>query len=267
MSYDFSLDFPQSAMAPGTSVIKEPVWGGNINGYRGRGSGMIGVKALVLHTPEEAADANEITPRYFAREGVMRSTHYYADNDGDLYQMVSDKDAAWGQGTHDGNRVWKGQKGAWAPWVPAGGSNNQYSLGIEIEGYAGTIKDTLSRKQYGTVARWIAYKCWQYNIPMDRDHIVGHYELATDKTDPGGLPIEALIASAQMLTTNEVLPGVRPKPHEATMVMSKTAYKRRLEAAWEDGYGQAIVDASGRIAAVRADVINLRPPSIIPVRP
>jgi hypothetical protein len=70
-----------------------------------------------------------------------------------------------------------------------------------------------------------------------------------------------------MLTTNEVLPGVRPKPHEATMVMSKTAYKRRLEAAWEDGYGQAIVDASGRIAAVRADVINLRPPSIIPVRP
>lgn len=202
--YAFEMDYPEDLLTKpdGTQyamVRSAPVWGGNINGY-GAGDGrMISVRALVLHTPEEAADNKEQTPIYFGTTGVQRSTHDYLDNDGDLYQMVSHRDAAWGQGTHEGNRVWKGHRYRYAPWNPEHISNNQLSLGIEIEGFAGTIHRTLGRAQYATLARWIAYNATRYSIPLDRDHIVGHYELARDKTDPGKLPIDDLIASAKML--------------------------------------------------------------------
>ena len=259
MTYTFKLDSPSSLVSP-HAVINWPVWGGNINGYRHHSGRMFQVRALVLHTPEEAADRNPQTPKYFGTPGVMRSTHYFAATPGDLIQMVSDKDAAWGQGTHSGNRVWKGIRGAWAPWNKEYISNNQLSLGIEIEGHAATIDQTITPAQFETVARWIAYKSWQYDIPLDRTHVVGHYELASDKTDPGTLPIEKLLLRARQLRSTGNLhageetpkPGVPPEEAAVntdvpTVVMTKRVYKERLRAAYRMGRDRALDETSTAI--------------------
>ena len=153
----------------------------------------------MLHTPEEDADSIEVTPRWFQDPRARASTHYYADSDGDLYQMVADADCAWAQGTHAGNRHWKGERGALPPWNE-GVSNNCRALRIEIEGRAATIGETLSKAQRQRVVRWMALKSMQYEIPLDRTHVVGHEELATDKRDPGidlgTFPIDEVLAEA-----------------------------------------------------------------------
>jgi hypothetical protein len=268
MTYDFELDYPEDLMTGhGAAVIKYPVWGGNVNGYSWRNGRMVEVRALVLHTPEEDADDIESTPYYFAKEGVRRSTHDYLDNDGDLYQMVGARDAAWGQGTHSGNRTWKGVKLGWAPWNPEHYSNNQLSKGLEIEGRAATIHQTLGRNQFRGVAMWIAYNAAKYGIPLDRDHIVGHYELSTDKTDPGKLPIESLIGGAINLLRAGLVSGYEeytyigvrgipiipsgvptPAPVEVEEVDSKPA----LRAAYRRGRSNALRAMRSRVEVALA---------------
>jgi hypothetical protein len=234
-AYNFALDVPRTLVTPYV-VRLHPVWGGNINGYTTR---MQKPRALVVHTPEEEADQTEQTPLYFARWGVYRSTHYYGDNDGDLYQMVSDLDAAWGQGTDDRNRVWKGRKGGYPPWNTGGISNNLITLGYETEGFAATLGSTMTRAQFTTLARWIAYKCWQYDIPCDRTHVVGHYELASDKTDPGTLPLDEVVLAAKMLmqggSVDDVLFNIASRP-APEVVTSSFNLADLLQLAWQRGY-------------------------------
>jgi N-acetyl-anhydromuramyl-L-alanine amidase AmpD len=143
-------------------------------------------RALVLHTPEEAADNDEVTPRWFQNPAAGGSTHYYADNDGDMYQMVRDYDCPWANGNSAGvNRTWKGARDQWPPWAQVGVSLNCQTLSVEIEGRAATIGETLTDRQFMAVVAWIRFKCDQYGIPRDRDHIIGHFEVSTDRTDPG----------------------------------------------------------------------------------
>jgi hypothetical protein len=175
---------------------------------------------------------------------------------------VSDKDAAWGQGTHAGNRVWKGEKGAWAPWNKTGRSNNQLSLGIEIEGRADTIDETITDAQFETVAKWIAYKAWQYSIPIDTDHVVRHSDLASDKSDPGMLPYTSILNRARLLlggyaiTTPPTVVPPETDPSVSTPVIQDTA--AAYKDGYHEGYEQAVADAKGAVARVA-------PPSILAV--
>lgn len=195
------VDVPENLVAP-HSVIWAPAHESNYGGYGGRWNTPA---ALVLHTPEEPADGWESTPNWFANPQANASTHYYADNDGDLYQMVPDSMPAWAQNVRSHQRHWKGSAGKAAPWAPDG-NNNVHALSIEIEGFAGTIDSTLSDAQMETVAMWLEFKSAQYDIPLDRDHVVGHEELAFHKVDPGiatgKFPIAALILRALVIRNN-----------------------------------------------------------------
>jgi N-acetyl-anhydromuramyl-L-alanine amidase AmpD len=199
MAYTFDLDVPSDLVAP-AQVIRYAAFEGNLGGY-GRSNEP---KALVLHTPEEDADNNEITPRWFADPRAKASTHYYADDDGDLYQMVADRDCAWAQGTKAQTRHWKGATHINPPWG-WGVSNNCRALSIEIEGRAASFEWTPEQRR--TVLLWIVNRAAAYDIPLDRDHIVGHEELATNKRDPGiaygTFDIDELVADARSLAKIE----------------------------------------------------------------
>lgn len=147
-------------------------------------------RGLVLHTPQEPADDYESTPVYFSQPNRQASTHYYADNDGDIFQMVPERFGAIANGLRNKPRP---------AWADPNTSLNWQTLSIEIEGYAATINNTVTLAQTLTVARWIADCARRYRIPVDRQHIIGHYEVADNRSDPGTLDIEGLVLLAQTL--------------------------------------------------------------------
>jgi len=156
-------------------------------------------KVNVFHTPEEAADDIEVTPYYFARDLRPRraSTHNYADNDGDLYQMVPERYGAIANGvTAD-----MSYPADTDPTI----SLNLQSRNIEIEGYTATIHLTMPRggRQWKTVVRWGVAGHYLYNIPLDRAHNIGHYEVASNRTDPGTRILDAIVEDMQALVGEE----------------------------------------------------------------
>lgn len=170
----FTADYPGAIVYPA-----------HVNNYGGYGR-VNTPKAIVLHTPEEPADNYESTPVWFANPDASASTHYYIDNDGDIYQMVREIDCPWANGNRAGvNRTWKGVKDAWPPWAEVGVSLNCQTISVEIEGYAANIDLTLTPAQWNRLVEWIKHLSAKYNIPLDRDHIIGHFEVATDRVDPG----------------------------------------------------------------------------------
>ncbi len=174
------------------------------------------IVAVCYHTPEEPWDDHEVTPAWFANPKANASTHYYADSDGDLFQMVRDADMAWAQGVRSRDAILP--RPAW--WKSEYVSYNTCMLSIEIEGYAAQIGQTFTpgSRQFESVAAWSAFVCRKYGVPIDRQHHIGHSELTRQKSDPGAdFPWPALLARIEALASN-------------TMEQRFTALERRLAA-------------------------------------
>ena len=108
----------------------------------------------------------ETTPDWFQRPEANASTGYYADSDGDLWQMVRDRDFAWAQGTRTSVRPnTRLPRPTW--WRDEYVSYNTCMLSIEIEGYAREIADTFvpGSRQFEAVAAWAAFQCAKYRDP------------------------------------------------------------------------------------------------------
>lgn len=93
------------------------------------------------------------------------SAHYLVRSaDGHVAQCVREADVAW----HAGN------------W-----DYNTRSIGIEHEGWVDQPA-YFTNALYEQSAKLTAAVCAKYDIPKDREHIIGHYQVpGTDHTDPG----------------------------------------------------------------------------------
>ncbi|MCW2878725.1 MAG: Negative regulator of beta-lactamase expression-like protein [Sphaerisporangium sp.] len=103
------------------------------------------------------------TISWFQNPSSKVSAHYLVrSSDGDITQMVRDKDVAYHATTYNGR-----------------------AIGIEHEGYvsdASWFTDAMYRSS-AALTRYVADK---YGIPKDRGHIIGHVEVpGSDHTDPG----------------------------------------------------------------------------------
>lgn len=117
---------------------------------------------VILHVTQETY-ANTLA--IFQNPQKKVSAHYLVRSaDGHVAQCVREADIAW----HAGN------------W-----DYNTHSIGIEHEGWVDQpayFTDAL----YEQSARLTAAICDRHQIPKDRSHIIGHYEVpGTDHTDPG----------------------------------------------------------------------------------
>ncbi len=102
--------------------------------------------------------------KVFKDPGHGAATHYVVGKDGRVAQMIRELDVAF----HAGNR-----------------GVNERSIGIEHEGFVDRPKD-FTPAMYASSARLTADICTRYDIPVDREHIIGHVEVpGTDHTDPG----------------------------------------------------------------------------------
>ncbi|WP_344011848.1 peptidoglycan recognition family protein [Streptomyces thermospinosisporus] len=100
----------------------------------------------------------------FQDPGHRAATHYIVGQDGKVTQMIRELDVAY----HAGNRDY-----------------NERSIGIEHEGFVDRPED-FTDAMYESSARLTARICARYDIPVDREHIIGHVEVpGTDHTDPG----------------------------------------------------------------------------------
>ncbi|WP_406151392.1 N-acetylmuramoyl-L-alanine amidase [Streptomyces sp. NBC_01012] len=109
------------------------------------------IKFIVLHDTEEDFDS---TLKIFQDPTNQTSAHYVVRSaDGHVTQMVKNKDVAW-------------QAGNW--YV------NSHSIGIEQEGVATEGATWYTPEMYRSTARLVRHLAAKYDIPLDRQHILGH---------------------------------------------------------------------------------------------
>ncbi|MFD4690823.1 N-acetylmuramoyl-L-alanine amidase [Streptomyces sp. NPDC058463] len=109
------------------------------------------VKFIVLHDTEVDYDT---TLKIFQNPLNQTSAHYVVRSaDGHVTQMVKNKDVAW-------------QAGNWYL--------NTHSIGIEQEGVAAEGAKWYTPEMYRSTARLVRHLAAKYDIPLDRQHIIGH---------------------------------------------------------------------------------------------
>ncbi|WP_328325810.1 MULTISPECIES: N-acetylmuramoyl-L-alanine amidase [unclassified Streptomyces] len=110
----------------------------------------IKINQIIIHTTEGAYDdaiKTFQTPGGASAQYVMRSS------DGAVTQMVADKDVAFGDGNYD---------------------SNLHAVQIEHEGFSAHGADWYTTAAYQQTARLVRYLAARYDIPLDRQHILGH---------------------------------------------------------------------------------------------
>jgi hypothetical protein len=129
------------------------------------------VDLIVIHDTEVTfAEATRI----FQDPARQVSANYIVSARGQIAQMVLEKDIAW----HAGN------------W-----DYNTRAIGIEHEGDAYT-PGSYTKAEYQASAQLAASICSRWGVPMDRSHVIGHYQVPdpdhpglfggyTHRTDPG----------------------------------------------------------------------------------
>ena len=111
------------------------------------------ITRIVIHTTEGPYAA---AIRLFARAGPVASADYVIrSSDGAITQMVHERNIAW----HAGNRQY-----------------NATSIGIEHEAFVHNCS-WYTDAMYRSSARLVAYLADKYGIPIDRNHIIGHYQV------------------------------------------------------------------------------------------
>ncbi len=109
------------------------------------------------------------TDSWFANPASQVSAHYGVGRTGEVHQYVKEEDTAWHAGRVDAP-VWKLIKPNINP--------NLYTVGIEHEGKPDDVWTDAMKQSSAELVREI---CQRWQIPIDRNHIVGHFEIFSKK--------------------------------------------------------------------------------------
>ncbi|MGB8957273.1 MAG: N-acetylmuramoyl-L-alanine amidase [Tumebacillaceae bacterium] len=111
------------------------------------------IKYIVIHDIEGSYESGIKT---FLSKSYVSAHYVVRSSDGQVTQMMNPKDVAW----HAGN------------WYI-----NAHSIGIEHAGFAAQGGDWYTEQMYRSTAKLVKYLSDRYNIPLDRQHILGHDDL------------------------------------------------------------------------------------------
>lgn len=132
---------------------------------------------IVLHVCEGTFEGSV---SWLCNKASETSSHYVTGKNGELEQLVDLDKAAWCNGTSSKEGAEYDYRRSTNRLVRERKTNaNYYTISIENEGYS--YKDgygELTEAQYQTVLKLCKELISKYNIPVDREHIVGHYEIA-----------------------------------------------------------------------------------------
>lgn len=144
------------------------IWKGSPNFWEGRQK--MKPEAIVIHIMDGSLIG---TDSWFfhgsAAEGKPVSAHYGVGKSGEVHQYVKEENTAWHAGGVDNP--------SWA-LIRSGLNPNLYTIGIEHEGGPTDAWTEAMKKSSAELIKEIS-KRW--NIPIDRDHIIGHYQIFSKK--------------------------------------------------------------------------------------
>lgn len=123
-------------------------------------------EVIVLHITVGTANS---CISWFATTQSQVSSHYMVGEDGEVYQFVAEEDTAWANGRVD-KPTFKLYK--------QGVNPNLYSISIEN---AGMDLSMAGEKQIDSLVKLVKSVATRWNIPIDRDHIIGHYQIFAGK--------------------------------------------------------------------------------------
>lgn len=122
------------------------------------------IQGIVIH---RMAGTFNGTIAWFQNPTSFVSAHYLISQEGELTQMVRDSEAAWHAGYKSGT----------PPPIYRDVNPNWVSIGIECEDNTKEDVNFWTQKQLNTLVDLCRVLIKEYDIPLDREHIVGHSEI------------------------------------------------------------------------------------------
>lgn len=196
------------------------------------------IKYIVIHDTEgsyqSAIDWFQNPASYVAANYVIRSS------DGEVTQMVKNKDVGW----HAGN------------WYM-----NMHSIGIEHEGFAADGAAWYTEAMYQSSAKLVRHLADKYNIPLDREHIVGHdqyHGISPERakkmhTDPGPYWDWEYYMSLVKGSDNKTMSSNYKKHHNAVTITPKFATNKPLVTDCKDGVCVPLPTQSANFVYLRTE--------------
>jgi N-acetyl-anhydromuramyl-L-alanine amidase AmpD len=194
---------PDSTDAPvGAMAITAPEYPGarryvpaNPANYRAV-TGTRTINRIVIHITDGGRNIDG-TVSWFKNPAARVSAHYVVGQDGEVVQMVANNDVAWHAHHANGD-----------------------SIGIEhVANKARGILPT--EDEYRASAALVCWLCNQFNLPADRDHILGHSE-ADPKTTHTGCPNSVWDWSHYMDLVQNACTPATPTDGEGTAVATQS---------------------------------------------
>ncbi|GAB4283910.1 MAG: hypothetical protein Kow0081_0770 [Candidatus Dojkabacteria bacterium] len=130
------------------------------NYWKGRGG--YHPEAIVIHIAEGWIGG---AYSWFNNPNSQASAHYMVGKSGNVWQFVDDNNTAWHAGGVN--------KPSWSLLKP-GITPNLYTIGIEHEGFSG---EKFTEQMYNSSAELLANLARKFQIPLDREHIIGHNKI------------------------------------------------------------------------------------------
>lgn len=169
-------------------------------------------EAIVIHIMEGTLSG---TDSWFASPTSQVSAHYGVGVTGEIHQYVKESDTAWHAGQIVPPTQWD--------FLGHGALNpNLYTIGIEHEGHATDIWPDAQKKASAALIKDI---CSRYSIPLDREHIVGHYQIKGTKPNCPAVDkgiIDELIALAKVGSPLPDLNSVRDLLQKALQALGES---------------------------------------------
>ena len=123
-----------------------------------------------------------------------KSSHYIVGRKGEVWQFVREEDTAWANGIVN-------KPTAEEVKIRSGINPNLYSISIEHEDL---IYADILDIQYQTTAELVFGICKRWSIPLDRQHIIGHNEINSNKRCPENISIDRIITLAKIFEERKI---------------------------------------------------------------
>lgn len=139
------------------------------------------------------------TDSWFASTESQVSAHYGIGKNGEIHQYVKEEDKAWhaGRVSNPSFKLYK-----------QGINPNEYTIGVEHEG---TDLSKCPEIELQTSANLIKEICARWNIPIDREHIIGHYQVFSEKPNCPATDKSVIDKIINMAKGDENVPILIPK--------------------------------------------------------